>query len=47
MSPNWVEEELDSMTLTLVAVAVTLASMAGAYGLAKDALKDDPDKSSA
>lgn len=29
------------MMMTLVAIAVGLAAVAGAYGLAKEALKDD------
>lgn len=29
--------------MTLVAVAVTLAAVAGAFGLAREALQDDPE----
>lgn len=47
MSPIGVEDDFFQMMMTLVAVAVTVASVAGAIGLAKDALKEDRDPGSA
>lgn len=44
---HWGEGTFFQMMMTLVAVAVTVASVAGAIGLAKDALKEDRDPGSA